>query len=227
MIAVKNLWFSYTPGGAYLLRNLNLTIKDGDYISVLGENGSGKSTLIKLLLNSLTPVKGTIVNDFTKPAYVSQRFENLNSQFPITVYEVLNCYRKTLKIKDKNCISNSLALVKMSDFSQALIGTLSGGQCQKIFIARALMGNPDVLILDEPSNGIDQMSQTEIYQLIKKINRGNKMTVISVEHNIKAAMENSTLIYHITQGSGHLCTPDVYINESLPINTGGDRYASL
>ena len=120
---------------------------------------------------------------------------------------MLNCYRKTLKIKDKNIISEYLDIVKMNDFKNSLIGTLSGGQCQKIFIARALMGNPELLILDEPSEGVDAKSQDEIYSLIKNINRNNGITVISVEHNLKAAISNSTLIYHLKDGNGHLCSP--------------------
>ena len=227
MITIENLCFSYAPNKPYLLKDLNLTIHEGDYISILGDNGSGKSTFVKLLLNLLTPTKGKIVDKFTKSAYVPQRFENLNIQFPITVYEILNIYRKTLKIKDNDCILKYLDLVKMSDFSDALIGTLSGGQCQKVFIARALMGNPDLLILDEPSNGVDRKSQNEIYSLIKNINITQKVTVISVEHNLKAAIDNSTFVYHLCQGSGHLCNPDEYINEFLVSNTGSDSYASL
>lgn len=227
MITIQNLYFSYAPNKPYLLKDLNLTINKGDYISILGDNGSGKSTLIKLLLKLLISTKGKIINDFTKTAYVPQRFDNLNIQFPITVYEILKCYQKTLKIKDKNCICNYLDLVKMRDFSNALIGTLSGGQCQKIFIARALMGNPDLLILDEPSNGVDLKSQNEIYSLIKNVNTINKVTVISVEHNLKAAIDNSSFIYHLCQGSGHLCNPNEYIKEYLATNTGSDRYASL
>lgn len=223
MITVKNLWFSYTPGGSYLLKDMNLSIKDGDYISILGDNGSGKSTFIKLLLNMLIPTQGTIDNDFMRPAYVPQRFENLNTQFPITVYEVLNCYRKAVKVKEKDCIERSLELVGMNDFRHSLIGTLSGGQCQKVFIARALLGNPDVIFLDEPSNGVDPKSQIEIYKLIKQINLSHNATVISVEHNLQAATNNSSAIYHIVDGVGHLCSPDHTMYESLPANLAGIR----
>jgi zinc transport system ATP-binding protein len=227
MITVQNLWFSYSTNSSYCLKGLDLAINKGDYISILGENGSGKSTLIKLLLRLLTPSQGEIINNFTKLAYVPQRFENLNIQFPITVHEVLDCYRKTLKIREKDCIKQCLDLFNMGDFSQALIGTLSGGQCQKVFIARALLGNPDLLVLDEPSNGIDLKSQDEIYSLIKTLNRTNQVTVISVEHNLKAAVDNSTHIYHLCGGTGHLCNPREYLNEYLIANTGGDRYASV
>ncbi len=95
------------------------------------------------------------------------------------------------------------------------MGNLSGGQSQKILIARALMGNPDLLILDEPSTGVDIKSQKEIYGFLKKINQENGITIVSVEHNLDAAISNSTLIYHMTEGNGHLCTPRQYADEFL------------
>lgn len=95
------------------------------------------------------------------------------------------------------------------------MGTLSGGQNQKILIARALMGNPDLLTLDEPSTGVDINSQKEIYGFIKKINKEKGITIVSVEHNLNAAISNLTLIYHLTGGQGHLCTPQKYAAEYL------------
>jgi zinc transport system ATP-binding protein len=103
----------------------------------------------------------------------------------------------------------------MSGFAGALMGTLSGGQSQKILIARALMGNPDLLILDEPSTGVDVGSQKEIYGFLKRINKEKGITIVSVEHNLDAAISNSTLIYHLTGGRGHLCTPRQYADEFL------------
>ena len=227
MIKLKNLSFSYSSTPPYVINNISLTVNKGDYISILGDNGSGKSTLIKLILKLIEPTKGTIKSDLLKIGYLPQRFENLNTQFPITVHEMLNCYRKTLKIKDKNIISKYLDIVRMNDFRNSLIGTLSGGQCQKIFIARALMGNPELLIMDEPSEGVDAKSQDEIYSLIKNINRNNGITVISVEHNLKAAISNSTLIYHLKDGNGHLCSPKEYMKEYMITCTGDECYVAV
>ena len=97
------------------------------------------------------------------------------------------------------------------------MSTLSGGQSQKILIARALIGNPELLILDEPSTGVDINSQKEIYGFLKKINKENGITIISVEHNLDAAISNSTLIYHLAGGYGHLCTPQKYVNEYINV----------
>ncbi|GAU76678.1 metal ABC transporter ATP-binding protein [Fusibacter sp. 3D3] len=227
MIEIQNLYFSYSNQSTYVLNDINITVNRGDYISVLGENGSGKSTLMKLILKLMTPSKGTLKNDFLRIGYVPQLFDNLNTQFPITVYELLECYRKTLKIKDKNCVAQSLEIVNMSAFKNALVGTLSGGQRQKVFIARAMIGHPDLLVLDEPSSGIDVNSQDEIYGLIKNININQKVTVISVEHNLKAAMDNSSHIYHLKNGSGHLCKPEDYIHDYVKSSTGGRVNVSI
>lgn len=215
MIEIKDLYFSYTHKPPYLLNNINLTVGKGDYISVLGDNGSGKSTLIRLVLGFLTPSKGAVVNIFGRVGYMPQRLESLNTQFPITVYEVLDTYRRVMKIKDKGCIERYLDMVKMRDFKGSLIGNLSGGQAQRVFIARALLGDPDLLVLDEPSSGVDATSQGEIYSVIRRVNREKGIAVISVEHNLKAACENSTLIYHLHESHGHLCKPEDYICEIM------------
>ncbi len=214
-IQTNKLYFSYTGLPPYLLNGIDLEIKDGDYVSILGENGCGKSTLMKLILGFLKPTKGTIVTQAKRIGYVPQKNDFSNSSFPITVYEMLNAYRKLLKIKNKEVIYDVLQKVGMSSFTDSLMGTLSGGQSQKIFIARALMGNPDLLILDEPSTGVDIGSQKEIYHFLTSINKKNGITIVSVEHNLDAAISNSTLIYHLSGGKGHLCTPEKYTAEFL------------
>lgn len=215
MLSINNLCFSYNGRRPFILDGLDMEISDGEYVSILGDNGSGKSTLIKLILDFLSPLSGEIKIGTKSIGYVSQKNDNLNSQFPITVAEMLGCARKVLKIRDKTKVTKSLELVRMQDFENALVGTLSGGQLQKIFIARALLGDPGLLILDEPSTGIDVKSQREIYALIKRLNTENGITVISVEHNLEAAINNSTIIYHIKNGKAHLCSPEHYADEFL------------
>ena len=224
MIEIQNLYFSYTDSPPYLLDDISLEIGDGEYVSVMGDNGSGKSTLIRLILKFLAPTKGSVIDRAKRIGYVSQRNDFSNSGFPITVYEMLNSYRKLLKIKDKSVISELLEQVGMMDLKDELTGTLSGGQSQKILIARALMGNSDLLVLDEPSTGVDMNSQKEIYGFIRRINKERGVTVVSVEHNLDAAVMNSTQIYHLSGGKGHLCTPEKYVNEYF-MSKGADDYS--
>ncbi len=97
MIEINNLCFSYTKKKPYILENINLNIKKGQYISILGSNGSGKSTLLKLILGFLSPTLGDINLKNSKIGYVPQKYENFNSDFPITVEEVLKCHKKSVK----------------------------------------------------------------------------------------------------------------------------------
>ena len=215
MIKAENLAFSYSGSPPFVLNGINLEINNGEYVSVVGDNGCGKSTLMKLILRFLKPTHGSIVACAKKIGYVPQKSDSTNSGFPITVYEMLNSYRKLLKIKDKNVVKESLRQVGLSDFSGSLMGNLSGGQAQKVLIARALMGNPDLLVLDEPSAGVDIDSQREIYALLKRLNTEHGITIVSVEHNLDAAISNSTTIFHLQCGHGHFCTPKKYSEEYL------------
>lgn len=221
MISLDHVAFAYEHG-PYLLEDMTMTIGDGEYISVVGENGSGKSTLIKLILGLLTPGRGTIVNTFRRRAYVPQRFETLNSQFPITVYEVLNCQRRILGIRRKDAAAGALKQMGVYDLKDRLIGTLSGGQCQKVLIAKALLGDPDLLVFDEPSTGIDIKSQEELYPFMKRLNQEQGVTIVTVEHNVKFAVRNSTKMFHVVGGRGHFCSPDEFIREYVSDNTGRD-----
>jgi len=214
MITTKDLYFSYTAAPPYVLCGIDLTVRGGEYLSVVGENGCGKSTLIRLILRLLKPTSGSVTSDAKRVGYVPQK-SDANSGFPITVFELLNSYRKLLGIKDREVIAQSLAQVGMEGSRNSLMGTLSGGQSQKILIARALMGDPELLILDEPSTGVDRNSQKEIYGFLRQINQEKGITIVSVEHNLDAAIAISTLIYHLTGGHGHLCTPKQYVEEFL------------
>jgi zinc transport system ATP-binding protein len=214
MIRAENLYFSYTGAAPYVLKGLSLHVAGGEYVSVVGENGSGKSTLVKLILKLLKPSGGSIETAASlRIGYVPQKHEAGYSGFPITVYEMLDSYRHLLKLKDRKIIKESLDQVGLPEYAGALMGTLSGGQSQKILIARALMGNPELLVLDEPSAGVDPGSQKEIYGILKKLNKEKGITIVSVEHNLLAAVSNSTLIYHLAGGRGHMCTPAQYAAE--------------
>lgn len=210
MIDIKNLCFSYTNKPPYILNDISLNLPQGIYLSIVGENGSCKTTLIKLILGLLKPTSGSIEINSNSIGYVPQRLDSFNSQFPITVKEVLSCHKKTLKNNSID-IDSILKDVNMLDFKNRLLGMLSGGQQQRVLIARALMGNPDIIILDEPSTGVDENNQKEIYNILRKLNKENKKTIISIEHNLDIAINNSTHILRIENASTRLFTVNEFI----------------
>lgn len=200
MVNIENVSFSYTKGKP-VIENLSINVDDGAYLSVIGENGSGKSTLIKLMLGFYKPTGGKIKIKTKKIGYVSQRIGNLNNKFPITIYELLYCHLKAIKCKDKKQIFNVLKMVGMEGFKNQLIGNLSGGQIQRIFIAKALLGSPQLLIFDEIFTGVDEKAQKEIMDILADINK-NGITIISVDHNLISVYKNSSHILKLKNGKG-------------------------
>ena len=207
LIKIDNLSFAYNKNTSPLLKDVNLDIPKGVYLSIVGENGSCKTTLIKLILGLLTPISGSITVDTDNIAYVPQRLDGFNSQFPISIYEILKIHAKSLKLDPKSSSIDVLEKVNMLKFKENLIGNLSGGQQQRVFIARALIGNPDLIILDEPSTGVDVKNQQEIYSLLSKINKEQGTTIISIEHNMDIALKYSTHILTINNGKLNYTLP--------------------
>lgn len=217
LIKIDNLSFAYNKNTSPLLKDVNLDIPKGVYLSIVGENGSCKTTLIKLILGLLTPISGSITVNTDNIAYVPQRLDGFNSQFPISIYEILKIHAKSLKLDPKSSSIDVLEKVNMLKFKENLIGNLSGGQQQRVFIARALIGNPDLIILDEPSTGVDVKNQQEIYSLLSKINKEQGTTIISIEHNMDIALKYSTHILTINNGKLTLqSNKDFRENYTLP-----------
>lgn len=216
MINIKNMSFGYNKHTEMLIDNLNLEIPNGLYLSIVGENGSCKTTFVKLILKLLSPVSGSIELDTNKISYVPQKLDGFNSQFPISVNEILKIHSKALHIDGSTSIAKALDIVKMSDFKNCLIGKLSGGQQQRVIIARALMGEPDLIILDEPATGVDSKTQLEIYSILSKINKEKGTTIISIEHNLDVALKYSTHILQIKDGNFNFQTRNEF-KEKLPL----------
>lgn len=218
IIEVKNVSFSY--GNTTVLKDITLTIHQGDYLGIIGPNGSGKSTLLKLMVGLLKPTQGEIklfgqslnnFKDWHKLGYVSQKVVNFDYLFPATVQEVVEMGRygskglfKNINKKDNEIVKKSLQQVEMWNFRDRLIGDLSGGQQQRVFIARALAAEPEVIFLDEPTVGVDAKNQEQFYTLLKKLNRELNLTLVMISHDLEVMKEettelacvNQSLIYH-------------------------------
>ena len=206
LIEINHLAFQY--GNNTVLQHLDLKVEEGDFFGLVGPNGSGKSTLLKIILGLLEPTSGEVklfgqklsdFRDWSQIGYVSQKANSFNRGFPATVEEVvetglygrMGLFRR-LHRKDREKVKEALKLVGLEEFAKRNISKLSGGQQQRVFIARAIVSRPKLLILDEPTVGVDTESVHQFYQLMAKLNQDLGMTLILVSHDIGMVTEKVT-----------------------------------
>lgn len=189
ILEVENLKVSYSNHVA--LENINFKIEDGEYVCLVGENGSGKSTLVKTIVGLLKPEEGKIGLNISldEVSYLSQT--NLKDlDFPATSKEIImSGVQKHKKIpfytkKDKEIYQDIIKKLKIEDLQYRRIGDLSGGQKQRVLIARALIRQPKLLILDEPATGLDYNITKELYKILENENKENKMTIVMATHDL-------------------------------------------
>lgn len=206
---VSDLRFSYVKND--VLKGVNLSVKQGDFLAFIGANGSGKSTLIKLLLGIEKPTSGTIEydgkplgkdTDFSRISYVPQLMV-ASYDFPITVEELvdLGLYGEKLNEEErKSRIDDALSLVDLEDFRHRLYGALSGGQRQRVLIAKALISMTDVLILDEPTTGIDFKAREELFHILRHLHDVHGITILMITHELHLVEEIIDGIYVLEDG---------------------------
>lgn len=187
--------------GVIALQDISLDILEGEYVGIIGPNGSGKTTLCRAMLGLMPPLKGTLqifdcscdelrCHHRARIGYLPQKGK-IDQNFPITVleavmmgrYGALGLFRRPGK-QDREIAMNSLENVGMQDHWNTPLGHLSGGQQQRVLIARALAQQPQVLLLDEPTTGIDIVTQHSVLDLIKRLHRDLGLTVLLVTHDI-------------------------------------------
>jgi len=213
IIEVKDVWFFYN--GIPVLQEVNLTIRRGDFVALLGPNGGGKTTLLKLMLGLLKPERGAILVFGESPRASSHRIGympqhlHFNQSFPISVLDVVLMGKlrpglgwSRYSQKDKMAAQQALERVEMGEYANRRVGELSGGQQQRVFIARALVDEPEVLFLDEPTTSVDTKHQTDLFDILKELNE--TVTIIVVSHDIgivsshvkSVACVNQQVFYH-------------------------------
>ena len=212
IISIKNVSFSYS-GGVNVLENLSFDIYKKDFIAIIGANGSGKSTLLKLILKELNPSDGEIFISSTNIknfkewdiiGYVPQINAGNIPGFPITALEIvtLNLYNKMgfFKFSRKSHIElakRALSQVNMLDFANTPMNKMSGGQQQRIMIAKSLINNPKILIFDEPTTGIDKESKDQLFKILTHLNRIHGITILLVTHELEIMKDNLTKVVEI------------------------------
>jgi zinc transport system ATP-binding protein len=198
VVKLSSVTFQYED--KVVLDDVSFTLERGDFVGIVGPNGSGKSTLMKLILGLLPATKGKVelfgqplsrFRDWTKIGYVAQQAAHGAGGFPATVREVVSSglvgkvglFRR-LKPHHHEKVRDVVERVGLTEKLDQRIGSLSGGQLQRVFIARALVAEPELLILDEPTVGVDQESIDQFYELLRSLKEENGMTMMIVSHDV-------------------------------------------
>ena len=218
-IEIRNLTVAY--GENIALENLNLDVETGSLMALVGPNGAGKSTLIKTILRFLKQITGEIKINAKTLAYVPQR-NSVDWDFPTTLFDVveMGCYGrvglfKRVSKEEKQKVLKAIEQVGMLDFKDRQISELSGGQQQRAFIARALVQEADIYLMDEPFQGVDSTTEKSIVDILKKLKSEGK-TLIVVHHDLQTVptyFETVTFINKSVIASGKI--KEVFTQENI------------
>ena len=204
LIETKKLSFSY-PTKKHTLKNIDLKIEEGTFNVIVGQNGSGKSTLIKCILGLNTDYTGEIIKE-EHIGYLPQKSE-IQSNFPATIEEVVMSGTISSNLKsifytkeDKENAKQVMQRLGIFDIRKKCFADLSGGQQQRVLIARALCATRKIIILDEPTNGLDPRIAKQIYKLLDKLKREDGITTLMVSHDIDRALEYADNVIELEGG---------------------------
>lgn len=198
IVEIRDLSLKYA-NGVIALQGINLEVSPKDFIALIGPNGAGKSTLLKVILGLLKPTSGTMAlfgcSDLSKNlkyvGYVPQSAQARDPNLPFNVYETVMLGRTPLKglfhgmsAKDREKVDEALKMFGIFELKNRKIGQLSGGQSQRVFLAKAMVAEPKLLLLDEPTSGVDASSKKEFYDILERLNKETDLTVILSSHDI-------------------------------------------
>jgi zinc transport system ATP-binding protein len=197
IVSIDDVWYRYNSSSP-ALESISFTVNEGDVFGIVGPNGSGKTTLFNCILGLSNDYKGIIRvfnSDLRKNRKVLRRIgyvpqhTSFEPNFPATVEEIVSFgligerYRKN-ENSAKSKITSSIEIMELSDIKDRKIGELSGGQQQRVLISKALVNDPALLLLDEPTTGIDQKTQNEFFEIIEKLNQEKRISIILSSHDL-------------------------------------------
>lgn len=215
IIEARDICFGYT--GEQILYQVGFAVNKGDFVSIIGSNGSGKSTLLRLILGELSPVQGGIrlfgedvahFKAWPKIGFVPQNGFRGNMGFPATAEEIVlaNLYSEIGLFRLPNKAQrekarHALEQVHMEAHAKRLFGELSGGQQQRVMLARVLVSGPELLLLDEPTTGVDAQTVETLYALLSRYNREQGVTVVMVTHDMGRAAAHVSRVLCLEESS--------------------------
>ena len=195
VVSVDKLFFQYNS--SEVLTDMSFNLYAGDYLGLVGPNGSGKTTLIKILLGFYKPAQGAVrlfghdpaeFKEWYKIGYLPQRIVSFNPHFPATAREIVALgllSRKNLpSTPDCLTVEKAMELMDIINIKNKLIGELSGGQLQRVLVAKAMMSMPELLILDEPTAALDPETRERFFTLLKRLNEEKGVTIIIITHDV-------------------------------------------
>lgn len=211
IVSTELLACSYREGR--VLEDISFKVERGDYVGIVGPNGSGKSTLVKALLGLVSICNGRATlfdvdlssfSDWQRVGYLPQSLHLVNPVFPATVHETVGLgllsrkrFPKSLNQSDKEKIDATLEELGIYDLKRNLVGELSGGQLQRVLLARAIVNDPELLILDEPTAALDPETRERFYTMIADINRRRGVTVLLVTHDSGAIGQHASKMLYL------------------------------
>jgi len=207
-------------GRHVILAGLSFEIPEGDFLGLVGPNGAGKTTILRALLGSLKPLSGTVTRaPHLRFGYVPQR-DQVDYNFPLKVVDVVMMGRydriglvRRPSTEDRRRAAAALEHVGIRELADQPLNSLSGGQKQRTLIARALVGEPNVLVLDEPTNGMDLVSTTQILGLVRELHERDGLTVLMVSHALNEVANYVERIALVVSGGFRLGTVTEIMNE--------------
>ena len=196
LINIEGLTVNY--GKVTALKNVSLDVNAGEIVTIVGPNGSGKTSLLKAIIGAVTPLEGNVrIKQDLKIGYVPQRL-NLDPTLPISVGKFM---RLTNKINKKLCVI-ALQQAGVPELTEKQMSELSGGQLQRVLLARALLGTPEILVLDEATQGLDQPGSADFYRQIEKVRKETGCAVLMISHDLHVVMSTSDRVICL---NGHIC----------------------
>lgn len=193
IVSLENVWISYEPG-IYVIEDASFVVTQGEFVALVGPNGGGKTTILKAILGLVKPEKGTIrlfgkdvrnFKEWTLIGYVPQHAEKMYAWFPLSVEEFIYLKFPSQKIP-RDELYKVLEFVGLKDVKYKRISELSGGQLQRLYIAREVMTSPKLLLLDEPTSSIDASFKTDLYDILREINENYGTSIIMSTHDLAA-----------------------------------------